>query len=160
MDTSQAQIARIASHRTHEQGNPGRGSSRQGPVHSNPEGSYRVTPIHTQFPVFPKSHNFFASVSEKTDIWENCYDVGWKGDSSRYKSVRDGKRVIREHRFVAELYLGKQLLNHLGLWIHHKNLNFRENEFNNFGFVTPKEHYHIHRDVSRDTLGGRSYATM
>ena len=80
MDTSQAQIARIASHRTHEQGNPGRGSSRQGPVHSNPEGSYRVTPIHTQFPVFPKSHNFFASVSEKTDIWENCYDVGWKGD--------------------------------------------------------------------------------
>ena len=65
MNVSQTQTARVASHRTHGQGSQGRGSSRQGPCQAKPEGSRRVTPIHTQFPVASfslKSLNFFASV--------------------------------------------------------------------------------------------------
>ncbi len=71
----------------------------------------------------------------------------WPHFSSEYKQVKIGSRFAREHIVVAEKYLGKVFLRHLGLWIHHKDHNPRHNEWDNFDFLSPKEHYWKHKCV-------------
>jgi len=75
-------------------------------------------------------------------------DGKWPHPGSEYKKVRIGSRIVTEHIAIAERYLGRVFLRHLGLYTHHKDGNSRHNEWDNFAFLTSKEHYWDHRCLS------------
>jgi len=72
----------------------------------------------------------------------------WAHDSTEYKMVRKGKRVVREHILILERLYGRPLIQHLGLYGHHKDGNKRNNEDFNIQPVTPVQHYHVERGTS------------
>ena len=69
----------------------------------------------------------------------------WVHDSNEYKCIRVGGKTIKEHIYEAEKHLGRVFLRKLGCYVHHKDGNFRNNEWKNLELVTPEEHYRIHR---------------
>ena len=59
-----------------------------------------------------------------------------------YKVVRIGKKTIREHRYVMEIFLGRPL--DRNEHVHHIDGNKLNNSLDNLKVVTPEEHYHLH----------------
>jgi len=61
----------------------------------------------------------------------------FRHDSSEYKKVRVGKKVIGKHRVVAGVTNPK-------LYVHHKDHDPGNNDFENLEVLKPTEHYAVH----------------
>lgn len=91
------------------------------------------------------------SMSEIYDELEKngvSIDREWKKEKplNEYKFVRKGGYRISESRYLWEKYHGKVPI---GMIIHHKNGNKKDNTIENLQLVSFQEHMNIHKELKK-----------